>query len=327
VTQVVEAPDGRRLAVESLGDPEGKPVFLQHGTPGGRNGPRPRGIVLHRRGIRLISYDRPGYPGSDRLPDRRVADAAADVEAIANYFGIGRFSVIGRSGGAPHALACAALLKERVICAAALGSIAPFDAEGLNWTDGMASSNIEVYSDAEADLGALIATLKERAGQVRNNSEGLLKLLWPDLVDHDKEVIGDIALRQMIARIHAEALQESADGWIDDIIALIHPWGFEPSEITAPVKLWGGSDDVFSPVSHTYWLAQRIKTAELQIESGKAHFGTVEILPRILTWVAEKANAEHLAERAAADSDSSVRSLSLAGASPSPISAEAGAAR
>ena len=71
MTQVVRAPDGRRLSVESLGDPEGKPVFLLHGTPGGRHGPRPRGIVLYRLGIRLISYDRPGYPGSDRTPDRR----------------------------------------------------------------------------------------------------------------------------------------------------------------------------------------------------------------------------------------------------------------
>ncbi len=121
------------MSVESLGDPDGKPVFLLHGTPGGRNGPRPRGIVLYRLGIRLISHDRPGYPGSDRLPDRRVADAAGDVEAIADHLGIDRFSVVGRSGGAPHALACAALLKERVICAAALGSLAPYNAQGLDW--------------------------------------------------------------------------------------------------------------------------------------------------------------------------------------------------
>ena len=297
MTQVVKAPDGRKLSVESLGHPEGKPVFLLHGTPGGRNGPRPRGIVLHRRGIRLISYDRPGYPGSDRLPGRQVADAARDVEAIADYLGIDRFSVIGRSGGAPHALACVSILKERTICAAALGSLAPYDAENLDWKRGMADSNIQVYSDATADLEALIEKLNKQAGQVKNNSEGLLKLLWPELVGHDKEVIGDIALRQIIARIHEEALRETADGWIDDVIALSRPWGFELSDITAPVKLWGGSDDVFSPISHTQWLAEHIKGAELDIEIGKAHFGAVEILPSILTWVAEKANMEQVAKR------------------------------
>jgi pimeloyl-ACP methyl ester carboxylesterase len=292
VTQVVKAPDGRRLSVESLGDPDGRPVFLMHGTPGGRNGPRPRGIVFHRLGIRLLSYDRPGYPGSDRLFDRKVADAAVDVEAIADYFGIDRFSVVGRSGGAPHALACAgaARLKTRVICAAALCSLAPYDADGLDWKAGMADSNVTAYREAEEDLPALIATLNERAGEARNSSEGLLKTLWPELGDPDRQVIGDIALRRIIARNHVEALRGTTDGWIDDVIALSRPWGFELSDIIAPVKLWTGIHDVFSPPGHSFWLEEQIKSAELEVADGKAHFGAVEVLPKILTWVAEKMN-------------------------------------
>ena len=133
VTQEVKASEGRILSVENSGDPYGKPVFLLHGSPGGYKGPRPRGIVLYRLGIRLISYNRPGYPGSTRQEGRCVADAADDVRAIADHFGIDRFSVVGRSGGSPHALACAALLPERVICAAALSSLAPYDAEGLDY--------------------------------------------------------------------------------------------------------------------------------------------------------------------------------------------------
>ena len=148
MTQQICDPDGRRLSVESVGDPEGKPVFLLHGTPGSRNGPRPRGIVLYRLGIRLISYDRPGYPGSDRNPGRKVASAAENVRIVADYFGIDRFSVVGRSGGAPHALACAALMPDRVVSAAALCSPAPFDAEDLNWTVGMTESNVRAYGYA-----------------------------------------------------------------------------------------------------------------------------------------------------------------------------------
>jgi pimeloyl-ACP methyl ester carboxylesterase len=299
VTQVVEAPDGRRLSVESLGDPDGKPVFMLHGTPGGSHGPVPRGIVLYRLGIRLISYDRPGYPGSTRKKDRTVADAAADVEVIANYFGFDRFSVIGRSGGAPHALACAAILKDRVICAAALGSLAPCDAEGLDWSAGMTDSNVQAFRYVNGDVGALIATLNEQASKARSNSDGLFELLWPELVGHDKEVISDIALRQIIAQVHVEALRETADGWIDDVIALASPWSFELSDITAPVKLWSGSADVFSPPEHTYWLAKRIQKAKYDIELGKAHFGSVEILPSILAWVADHMNAERQARRAA----------------------------
>jgi pimeloyl-ACP methyl ester carboxylesterase len=309
VTHVVNVSDDRSLSVESWGNPFGKPVFLLHGTPGGRNGPRPRGIVLHRLGIRLISYSRPGYPGSTRQRDRTVADAAYDVEAIANYFGFDRFSVVGRSGGAPHALACAALLSNRVTCAAALSSLAPCDADGLDWSAGMADSNVQAYRNAEDDLGALIAALNERAGQVRSNSEGLLKLLWPELVGHDKEAIGDIALRRIIAQVHAEALQDTVDGWVDDVLAMSQPWNVRLSDIRAPVKLWSGSDDVFSPVSHTYWLAKRINTAHLEVERGKAHFRSVEVLPRILAWVAETASKRQQADRPAA----------LAGASTGPL--------
>lgn len=303
MTQVVKVATDqgdRRLSVESLGDPEGKPVFLLHGTPGGRNGPRPRGIVLYRLGIRLITYDRPGYPGSDRLPGRRVANAADDVKAIADYLGIDKFSVVGRSGGAPHALACAALLKERVICAAALSSLAPYDAKDFDWQRGMADSNVEAYRNAENDLGALIARLNAQAGQVRVNSEGLLKVLWPELGGHDKKVIGDIALRQKIAQIHAEALRDTIDGWIDDVIALSSPWNFELSDISAPVKLWAGADDVFSPARHTHWLAKQIYGAEEEIEPGTAHFRAVMVLPKILTWVAEHADVELIDKGAAA---------------------------
>jgi pimeloyl-ACP methyl ester carboxylesterase len=291
VTQVVEAPDGRKLSVQTSGAPGGRPVFLFHGTPGVSSGPRPRGIVLYRLGIRLISYDRPGYPGSDRKKDRTVADAAADVEAIAGAFGIDRFSVIGRSGGAPHALACAAVLNKRVICAAALGSLAPYDAEGLDWPEGMADFNVKAYRYAEENnLDALEAMLKEQAGQVRGNSEGLLKQLWPDLVRDDRAVIGDITLRRIIAEVHAEALRDNVDGWIDDVVALSRPWDFKLSDITAPVKLWHGGQDIFSPVSHTYWLKKQIRNPILEIENNKAHFGTVESLPKVLAWVAETAN-------------------------------------
>jgi len=324
VTHVVKAADGRRLSAEILGDPDGKPVFLLHGTPGGRNGPRPRGIVLYRLGIRLISYDRPGYPGSDRLSNRRVADAADDVEAIADYLGIDRFSVVGRSGGGPHALACAARLKSRMTCAAALCSLAPYDADGLDWTAGMTDSNVRAYRDAEANLGALIATLNERAGKVRNNSEGLLKVLWPELVDHDREVIGDIALRRIIAQIHVEALSETTDGWVDDVIALSRPWGFDPSDITVPVKLWSGSDDVFSPTAHTEWLASKIKSAEPEIATGQAHFGAVEILPKILTWVAENSNMALLADESPTAEADKFAALGFAAARPSRMPVRAG---
>ena len=129
----VRTPDGRKLHVLEGGDPDGLPVVVHHGTPGGALQYEPHAVDAAERGIRLLSYDRPGYGGSTPHEGRSVADAAADVSAIADALGIGDFGTYGGSGGGPHTLACAALLPDRVVGAVAIASVAPFPAEGLDW--------------------------------------------------------------------------------------------------------------------------------------------------------------------------------------------------
>ena len=137
-----------------------RPIFLLHGTPGSRLGPHPRSSVLHRLGVQLIAFDRPGYGESDRMAGRQVADVAADVLAIADAYGLDRFAVVGRSGGGPHALACAALLPERVTRAAVLVGLAPHGAAGLDWFDGMAESNVTEFTAAANGYEDIVAHTK-----------------------------------------------------------------------------------------------------------------------------------------------------------------------
>jgi pimeloyl-ACP methyl ester carboxylesterase len=287
------------LAVEISGSTTGTPVFLMHGTPGSRSGPKPRGIVLYRLGVRLISYDRPGYGGSDRHQGRRVADAASDVATIADDLGIDRFAVVGRSGGGPHALACAALLADRVTRAAVLVSLAPSDAPGLDWYGGMTGSNVDEYSSADADPSALTASLTTRADDVRRDPESLVAFLRPSLSERDHRVVGDVAIRRLLTDTYAEAVRHGADGWIDDALAFRHAWGFDLSSIRSAVRLWHGEDDRFSPVSHTHWLAEHIPNAEVEVQPGAAHFGAVEILPQMLAWLVAPEPAEPPAQPAA----------------------------
>ena len=96
-----------------------------------------------RRGIHLLSYDRPGYGGSTAQPGRTVADCAHDVRVIARAFGIQRLAVWGISGGGPHALACAALLPDLVTAVASLCSLAPYGGEGLDYFTGMGQDNAD----------------------------------------------------------------------------------------------------------------------------------------------------------------------------------------
>ncbi|MCD0482108.1 alpha/beta fold hydrolase [Streptacidiphilus sp. ASG 303] len=294
---LVRTPDGRALAAESRGDPEGSPVFLLHGTPGSRMGPAPRGAVLHRLGVRLVVFDRPGYGDSDRLPGRRVADAAADVAAVADALGLERFSVVGRSGGGPHALACAALLPDRVTRAGVLVSLAPRVAPGLDWFAGMAESNVREYSAAAESAVRLASSLEQRSRLIRADPTVLVAALRTELPESDLRVVADAGIRAMLVRNYAEALRESADGWIDDALAFSGDWGFDPGAIRVPVLLWHGQDDVFSPAAHTRWLAERIPGSTVEIEPGAAHFGALPVLPRILGWATGQGAARPEAAR------------------------------
>ena len=286
MTTMVTARDGRRLAVEVWGAPDGVPVFLLHGTPGSRFGPRPREAFLHRAGVRLIAYDRPGYGESDRLDGRSVAHAAADVAAIADALGLDRFAVLGRSGGGPHALACAALLGRRVLRAAVLVGLAPRDADGLDWYAGMTQANVSAYLTAEAGPLALTSRIEVDAGIIRRDPVSNLPFQHPDLPESDRRVVADFGIRSMLVSNFAEALKTSGLGWVDDALSFITAWGFDPGEIDLPVLLWHGADDVFSPVGHTLWLAERIQKSTLVVKPGTAHFGAVTVIPQVLSWLA-----------------------------------------
>nr|WP_202488305.1 alpha/beta hydrolase [Streptomyces sp. SID5473] len=276
------------MIAELSGDPGGRPVFLLHGTPGSRLGPAPRGMVLYQRGMQLIAYDRPGYGESDRLAGRSVADVAQDVLAIADDLGLERFSVVGRSGGAPHALACAALMPDRVDRTAALVTLAPRDAVGLDWFEGMAASNVDAYTSALDDPVAFTKLFTLRSDEIRRDPIRLLNDLRSELPDSDRAVVADAGVRSMLLRNYQEALRMSAWGWIDDALAFSSPWGFDPADIDCPVLLWHGEKDVFSPVGHSRWLAERIPGATAVLEPAAAHFDALHALPGILTWLTEE---------------------------------------
>ncbi|MFD3933364.1 alpha/beta fold hydrolase [Streptomyces sp. NPDC058614] len=281
----VRTADGRLLRVETSGDPCGRPVFLLHGTPGSRVGPRPRSMFLYQRGTRLISYDRPGYGGSDRQAGRRVVDVVQDVAVVADALGLDSFAVVGRSGGAPHALACAALLPDRVTRAAALVGLAPRDAEGLDWFAGMAPSNVNEFRTASTDPERFVARLIPRSAAIRSDPARLLEDLRSELTEDDRLIVSDTGMRSMMLRTFREALRTSPYGWIDDALALTGPWGFDPADIRVPVLLWHGGKDVYSPASHASWLADRIPRVRTVVEPTAAHFSALRALPQAINWL------------------------------------------
>jgi len=129
-------------------------VFWHHGTPNIGAPPVPLFPASARLGMRWVSYDRPGYGGSTSSAGRDVASEATYVASVADALGIDRFAVMGHSGGGPHALACGALLPERVLGVVSIAGLAQFGAEGLDWFAGMADSGVAILRAAAKGRGA-----------------------------------------------------------------------------------------------------------------------------------------------------------------------------
>ena len=161
--QMVTLSDGRSLAVAEWGDPAGVPVLRFHGTPGCRLNRPSEEARLRDIGVRIVAYDRPGYGMSSRDPGRSVVDCVADVLAIADALGIEQFVATGNSGGGPHVLALAARAPERVLRVQCSVCVAPFDADGLNWFDGVDPENVREIGWALEGEERLTAELSREA--------------------------------------------------------------------------------------------------------------------------------------------------------------------
>jgi pimeloyl-ACP methyl ester carboxylesterase len=92
---------GRSLDVEVSGPDGAIPLVVHHGTPGERSQYPPFADAAAARGLRYVSYSRPGYGGSSRQPGWTVADCAADTAAILAHLGADRCYTVGTSGGGP----------------------------------------------------------------------------------------------------------------------------------------------------------------------------------------------------------------------------------
>ncbi|HEV8252557.1 MAG TPA: alpha/beta hydrolase [Candidatus Limnocylindria bacterium] len=275
--------DGRSLDVFLDGPETGTPLVYHVGSPAAGLPFAPTVEVLAERGLRYVSFSRPGYGSSTRRAGRSVADVVEDTEAVLDAIGGARCYVIGWSGGGPHALACAARMRTRVISAATIGGVAPYPAEGLDWTRGMGAENVEEFGAALAGPDQLI-DFKERAAPVwRAVTPDDVADAFGDLVDDvDRgSLTGEFAV--WMADVFHEALRVGYWGWFDDDMAFAKPWGFELDEIHVPVFVWQGGHDRMVPFAHGEWLAAHIPGARPRLFPEEGHLSlAVDSFARIV---------------------------------------------
>lgn len=280
----VRAPDGRTLAVEDAGDRAGRPVMVHVGTPNSRHLYGRTVDDATARGLRLISYDRPGYGESTPHPGRTMADCASDVRAICAALGLGKLAMWGFSGGGPHVLACAALLPDLVTAAASLCSPAPYNAEGLNWFAGSSQAAVDDVRLMFADQEAARATFEKERQQLLAASPAELAEEWQM---HSPGA--DLSFLTDEATCMQQALAAGIEGSWDDCRAQLTPWGFDLARISVPVLLLHGRRDQAVPFSHGQWLAAHIPGAEAWLLDNEAH-GTLREnrIGEVHAWLAAR---------------------------------------
>lgn len=266
----ITLPGGRRIDVRTSGPEAGYTLFFHHGTPGAATAIRALESVAHENGLRVITTSRAGYGGSDRHVGRSVSDVVADTAAVLGELGIGECVVAGWSGGGPHALACAAHLPHAT-AALLIAGVAPYDTPDLDFLEGMGEDNLEEFGAAFDGEGPLQTYLEAAREHLKNaDPEAIGSSLASLLPPADLAVLTDEFGQDMAANFR-EALRVSADGWIDDDLAFVRPWGFDLTDVRVPVSLWQGTDDLMVPFAHGEWLAANVPGVVAHLLPGEGH--------------------------------------------------------
>lgn len=251
--------DGAILRYCRYGHVDGYPVIWHNGSPSSRWKWPTLIEAMRQSRLSMLVYDRPGYGGSTRRPGRTVADSVGDVRALADAHGWNQFAVFGGSGGGPHALACAALLADRVTRCAVLSGIKPSPSQPPRDEPAVRSRLAEVAAEIMARVDAGGPELPTEPGP-------------PALDDLDA-----------MARLKATFV-DGMDGWVDDSLAFAQPWGYELASITIPVGIWWGTDDANVSADHADYLLANIATGRGR-EYGGGHLPGSDVYHEIYEWL------------------------------------------
>lgn len=271
---------GATIGYYEYGDPAGKPVLAFHGTPScGAGFAFADGPALERH-LRVIAPDRPGVGRSSRRESWRVSDYPAMVDSFVDALGINRFGVWGYSGGGPYAVACVAMLAQRIDAAAissGMGEVGVFaKAEDFEKTDRQMLNMAVKHPAMARQVMAASAWVAKRAPKMA------MKSFEKQMAPADRAVLSTFSEPTEAIAVFTRAIQNGAHGVVADYAALAKPWGCDMSAIVAPVKVWQGTDDRLVPLFHAEQLVARLPGATLQTWDGEGHLAPIAHVGEIL---------------------------------------------
>jgi pimeloyl-ACP methyl ester carboxylesterase len=265
--------DGRTLACLELGDPSGPPVLYFHGYPGSRLEARVAATAAGRLGVRLLSVDRPGFGQSTFQAARRIGGWAADIGALADQLALERFSIVGVSGGAPYALACAAQLSHRLARVALVCPLSPLDvADGKA---GMLAQDRLMLALAAHAAPLARGVVHMLAHWMRQDADRYVRFMIAGMVPPDRDLFADPGYRSLVRESTAEALRQGGRGAAWELTLIARRWDFRLRDVRMPVSLWQGLADQILPAAMARRLAAALPACNPRYFPGEGHLSLV----------------------------------------------------
>jgi pimeloyl-ACP methyl ester carboxylesterase len=261
----------RRVAYIECGDPRGLPVLYCHGFPSSGREARLLNVAAIAAGARIIAPDRPGYGESSFQPNRAIADWAQDVAFLADSLGIGRFALLGVSGGGPYALACAWRIPQRICGCALVCPLGPVYLESM-----LAKMNL--WARINLGMARRVPYLSQiLLGSVTTG----LANLWPRYLHTlrklhangaDLAELASSRKRRVLDGAIADAVRGGARGARQDLVLYTRDWSIPLERIELRMDVWHGEEDGIVPLSHSRWYASHLRNAQIHYLPKEGHY-------------------------------------------------------
>lgn len=239
--EFIKRKNDRQLTYSEFGDPDGKAVFFFHGWPGARLQGAMIDSSARALGLRIIAPDRPGFGLSDYQPGRSILDWPSDVTELADQLGMDRFAVLGLSGGAPYALACAFKIPPRLIAVSLVSGIGPSDSPGA--AEGVSPQLRRLIHLCRIAPWFVRIMLWRSTRKGQKDPEGAFASLLSSLPEPDQNALSQPGVKEMAWAARADSYRAGCRGHYLEIRLFARPWGFQREEIEIPIHLWHGEED------------------------------------------------------------------------------------
>lgn len=261
-------PDGRQLGWRLWGDPDGRPLLRLQGTPGSRLSIPPLHGEWTDQRLRVIMADRPGFGLSTRLPGRRLLDVVDDYAVLLDELELESVAVLGISGGGPHALAFAVRHPDRVRALSVVAGVPPLTDDDVSLVP---KANAISYDLAKEGWDALHRFTEEEREVMLADPVAGLRASMVNAPPDDQRIMLEPSWQECHSAGVREALRQGGEGWTDETLAVLSPWGFDPDEVKPHVAWWAGEADINCPITAVRRYVERLPSADLHVWEGAGH--------------------------------------------------------